>query len=178
MDRLVVPYPRQFIGNLGQGNNGEGAWKAAETELSTSLPFPLQTIEWKVKGQELTGKSAALEFVDGVGEVAAATPSGVSLLLLCPCCCGVVSNVLVEQGGFVVQKRCRLARVSDLKFEGMSRSMLPQFDSFNDNGFASDKLLWRSVKLYISDGAALSSGEEASGFVLFDGCFDGIEGER
>jgi hypothetical protein len=31
-------------------------------------------------------------------------------------------------------------------------------DSFNDNGFASGKLLWRSEKLLISDGAASSSG--------------------
>jgi hypothetical protein len=30
--------------------------------------------------------------------------------------------------------------------------------SFNDNGFASGKLLWRSEKLLISDGAASSSG--------------------
>jgi hypothetical protein len=42
--------------------------------------------------------------MDGVGEAAAATPLGVSLLLLCPRCCDVVSNVMVEQGGFVVQE--------------------------------------------------------------------------
>ena len=42
--------------------------------------------------------------MDGVDEAVAATPSGVSLLLLCPCCCGVVSDVMVEQGGFVVQE--------------------------------------------------------------------------
>jgi len=49
-------------------------------------------------------RSAVLGFMDGVGEAAAATPSGVSLLLLCPRCCGVVSNVMVEQGGFAVQE--------------------------------------------------------------------------
>ena len=42
--------------------------------------------------------------MDGVGEAVAATPSGVSLLLLCPRCCGVLSDVMVEQGGCVVQE--------------------------------------------------------------------------
>ena len=42
--------------------------------------------------------------MDGVHEAVAATPLGVSLLLLCPCCCGVVSDVMMEQGGFVVQE--------------------------------------------------------------------------
>ena len=42
--------------------------------------------------------------MDGVGEAAATTPSGVSLPLLCPRCCGVVSDVMVEQGGFVIQE--------------------------------------------------------------------------
>jgi hypothetical protein len=40
----------------------------------------------------------------------------------------------------------------------VSEDMLPRSDSFNDNGFASDKILWRSEKLLISDGAASSSG--------------------
>ena len=138
-------------------------------------------------------RSAALGFMDGVGEAAATTPSGVSLLLLCPRCCGVVSDVMVEQGGFVVQeyaqavvcasdswkmeflvlglwskagssdfllRRSRHAGVSVLKFDGVSGDMLPRSDSFNGNGFASGKLLSRSVKLLISDGAASSSGEE------------------
>ena len=47
--------------------------------------------------------------MDGVGEAAAATPSGVSLLLLCPRCCGVVSDVMVEQGGFVVREYAQTA---------------------------------------------------------------------
>ena len=131
--------------------------------------------------------------MDGVDETAAATPSGVSLLLLCPRCCGVVSDVMVEQGGFVVQeyaqavvyasdswkmeylvlglwskagssgfllRRRRHARVSVLKFDGVSGDMLPRYDSFNGYGFAFGKLLWRSVKLLISDGAASSLGEE------------------
>ena len=42
--------------------------------------------------------------MDGVCEAAAVTPLGVSLLLLCPRCCGVVSDVMVEQGGFVIQE--------------------------------------------------------------------------
>ena len=46
---------------------------------------------------------ANLGFMDGVGE-AAATPSVVSLLLLCPRCCGVLSDVMVEQEGCVVQE--------------------------------------------------------------------------
>lgn len=45
--------------------------------------------------------------MDGVGEAAAVTSSGVSLLLLCPRCCGVVSDVMVEQGGFVVHEYTR-----------------------------------------------------------------------
>ncbi|EMS63274.1 CAX-interacting protein 4 [Triticum urartu] len=49
-------------------------------------------------------RSAALGFMDGVGEAATTTPSGVSLLLLYPRCYGVVSDVMVEQGGFVVQE--------------------------------------------------------------------------
>jgi hypothetical protein len=40
----------------------------------------------------------------------------------------------------------------------VSEDMLHRSDSFNDNGFASGKLLWRSEKLLISDGAASSSG--------------------
>ena len=47
--------------------------------------------------------------MDGVGEAAATTPSGVSLLLLCPCCCGVVSDVMVEQGGFIVHEYAQAA---------------------------------------------------------------------
>ena len=50
--------------------------------------------------------------------------------------------------------------MSVLKFDGMSGDMLPQSDSFNGYGFASGKLLWRSVKLLICDGAASSSDEE------------------
>jgi hypothetical protein len=40
----------------------------------------------------------------------------------------------------------------------VSEDMLPRSDSFNDNGFVYGKLLWRSEKLLISDGAASSSG--------------------
>ena len=49
-------------------------------------------------------RSAASGFMDGIGEAVAVTPSGVSLLLHCPPCCGVVSDAMVEQGGFVVQE--------------------------------------------------------------------------
>ena len=145
-------------------------------------------------------RSAVLGFMDDVGEAAATTPSGVSLLLLRPRCCGVVSDVMVEQGDFVIQeyvqtvvcasdswkmvhpvlglwlvagssgfllrRRCR-AGVSDLEFDGVSEDMLPRSDSFNGNGFASRKLLLRSVKLLISDGAASSSGEEVICFLFF-----------
>ena len=40
----------------------------------------------------------------GVREAVAVTPSGVSLLLPCPVCCGVVSNITVEQAGFVIRE--------------------------------------------------------------------------
>ena len=140
-----------------------------------------------------------LGFMGDVGEAAAATSSGMSLLLLCPRCCGVVSDVMVEQEGFVIQeyvqtvvcasdswkmvhpvlglwlvadssgfllrRRCR-AGVSDLEFDGVSGDMLPRSDSFNGNGFPSGKLLSRSVKLLISDGAASSSGEEVICFLF------------
>ena len=119
-----------------------------------------------------------LGFMDGVGK-AAATSSGVSLLLLCRGCCGVVSDVMVEQGGFVIQEYAQTgvcasdswkmvhpvlgvwleadrsgfllrhftrAGMSGLEFDGVSGDMLPRSDFFNDNGFASSKLLWRSVK--------------------------------
>lgn len=46
-----------------------------------------------------------------------------------------------------------------MEFNGVS-GVLPGFDSFKGNGFGFGKLLWRSAKLHISDGAASSSGEE------------------
>ena len=134
-----------------------------------------------------------LGFLDGVGEAVAVTPSGVSLLLLCPRCCGVVSDVTMEQGGLVVQEyaqtvvyagdswkmvhlvmglwlkavssgfllqRHRRMGVSDLEFDSVSGDMLLRSDSFIDNGLSYNKLLWRSEKLLINDGAASSSGEE------------------
>ena len=48
--------------------------------------------------------------------------------------------------------------VPDLEFDGVS-VVLPQSDSFNDKGFTLGQPPWRSVKLYISDGAASSSDE-------------------
>ena len=61
--------------------------------------------------------------------------------------------------GFLLQRRSR-AGVSVLECDGVSGDTLPRSDSFNGSGFVSSKLLWRSVKLLISDGAALSLGEE------------------
>jgi hypothetical protein len=49
---------------------------------------------------------AALSFLDGVVEAEAAIPSGVSILLLCPRYYDVGSDVMVKQGGCVVQKYC------------------------------------------------------------------------
>jgi hypothetical protein len=42
--------------------------------------------------------------LDGVVEAEAAIPSGVSFLLLCPCYYDVGSNVMVDQGGCVIQE--------------------------------------------------------------------------
>jgi hypothetical protein len=42
--------------------------------------------------------------LDGVVEAEAAIPSGVSFLLFHPCYYGVGSDIMVEQGGYVVQK--------------------------------------------------------------------------
>uniref|UniRef100_M8CU57 UBX domain-containing protein n=1 Tax=Aegilops tauschii TaxID=37682 RepID=M8CU57_AEGTA len=55
-----------------------------------------------------------------------------------------------DSSGFLLRRRSR-AGVSILKFDGLSRDLLPRSDSFNGNGFALGKLLWRSVKLLISD---------------------------
>jgi hypothetical protein len=57
-----------------------------------------------------------------------------------------------------IPRHCSRGRVSVLKFDRVSEDMLPRSDYFNDNGFASGKLLWRSEKLLISDRAASSSG--------------------
>jgi hypothetical protein len=51
------------------------------------------------------------------------------------------------------------AGMSVLEFDHVSEDMLSRSDSFNSNGFASGKLLWRSEKLLISDGSASSSGD-------------------
>jgi hypothetical protein len=59
---------------------------------------------------------------------------------------------------FLPRRRSR-AGVSVLEFDRVSEDMLPWFNSFNGNGFASRKLLWRSKKLLISDGATSSSGD-------------------
>ena len=64
-----------------------------------------------------------------------------------------------DSSGFLLRRR-RHAGVSVLKFDGVSEDILPRSDSFNGYGFASGKLLWRSAKLLISDGAASSLGEE------------------
>jgi hypothetical protein len=55
-------------------------------------------------------------------------------------------------------RRCSRRGIPVLEFDRVSEDMLPRSDSFNDNGFASGKLLWRSEKRLISDGAASSSG--------------------
>jgi hypothetical protein len=47
---------------------------------------------------------AALSFLDGVIEAEAAIPSGVSIVLLRPRCYCVGSDIMVEQGGCVVQE--------------------------------------------------------------------------
>jgi hypothetical protein len=83
---------------------------------------------------------------------------------------------MVEQGGCVVQeyaqtvvdgswhvwfppRRRSRARVSVLEFDRVSEDMLPRSDSFNGNGFASGKPLWRSEKLLIRDEATSSSSD-------------------
>jgi hypothetical protein len=67
--------------------------------------------------------------------------------------CGWRPAILISSPDAVV-----VGGVSVLEFDRVSEDMLPRSDSFNDNGFASGKLLWRSEKLLISDGAASSSG--------------------
>lgn len=64
-----------------------------------------------------------------------------------------------DNSGFLLQRRSH-AGVSVLMFDGVSGDMLPRSNSFNGYCFASGKLLWRSVKLLLSDGAALSLDEK------------------
>ena len=82
-----------------------------------------------------------------------------------------------DSSGFLLRRR-RHAGVSVLKFDGVSGDMLPRSDSFNGYGFAFGKLLWRSVKLLISDGAASSSGEEVICLLSLGGRFGDAEGEE
>jgi hypothetical protein len=110
--------------------------------------------------------SAAFSFLDGVIEAEATIPSGVSFLLLYPRYYCVGSDIMVEQGGCVVcvcdrwkmvytmlglwmeagsfdfiPRHCSRGEVLVLEFDRVSEDMLPRSDSFNDNGFASGKLL-------------------------------------
>jgi hypothetical protein len=66
--------------------------------------------------------------------------------------------VLVQRACLGIKRYCKYLGISVLEFDRVSEDMLPRSDSFNDNGFAFGKLLWRSEKLLISDGAASSSG--------------------
>jgi hypothetical protein len=63
-----------------------------------------------------------------------------------------------DRSDFLSKHRSR-AGMSVLEFDCMSGDMLPRFDSFNDKGFASGKLLWRFENLMISDEAMSSSGD-------------------
>jgi hypothetical protein len=67
------------------------------------------------------------------------------------------SWVKVVRSGFLL-RWCR-AGVLELEFDGVF-VVLPLSDSFNGNGFVFGKLLWRSAKLLISDGAVVSLAEE------------------
>jgi hypothetical protein len=76
---------------------------------------------------------------------------------------------------FLSQRRSH-AGVSVLEFDRCIGDMLPRSDSFNANDFAFSKLLWRSKKLLISDGAASSSGDMVICPPSFGGCFGGVQG--
>ena len=71
----------------------------------------------------------------------------------------VVGSWLEADGSGSLRRR-RPAGVLVLKFDGVSGVVLPRSDSFNGNGLSYGKLLWRSEKLMISDGATSSLGEE------------------
>jgi hypothetical protein len=67
---------------------------------------------------------AALSFLDGVVEAEAVIPSGVSILLLCPRYYDVGFDIMVEQGGCVVQvTRVNSANILDegLRIGGRGR---------------------------------------------------------
>jgi hypothetical protein len=91
-------------------------------------------------------RSAAFSFLDGVVEAEAAIPSGVSFLLLCPRYYGVGSDVMVEQGGCVVQEYAQMfVYVSDrwkmvypmlgLWMEAGSSDFLPRHCSRGGGGY-------------------------------------------
>jgi hypothetical protein len=50
-----------------------------------------------------------LSLLDGVVKAETGIPLDVSILLLCPCCYGVGSDVMVEQGGCVLQEYAQTA---------------------------------------------------------------------
>ena len=88
------------------GESGVQTNKSASTSLSHWRYPSWQRLE--VDGFVCLSipRSAMLGFMDGVGEAVA--PSGVSLLLLCPRCCGIVFDVMVERGGLVVQEYAQM----------------------------------------------------------------------
>ena len=72
----------------------------------------------------------------------------------------LVVGLRMEFDGSGSLLRHRRMRVLVLKFDVVSKVVLPRFDSVNGNGLSYVKLIWRSEKLMISDGAVSSSGEE------------------
>ena len=59
--------------------------------------------------------------------------------------------------------------MSDFEFDGVS-VVLPRSDSFNRNGSIFGETPCGSAKLHISDGTALSSGEEVIHHFFLCGC--------
>ena len=133
--------------------------------------------------------------MDGVGEAAAATPSDGFFLLLCPRCCGVVSDAMVEQRGFVQEyvqmvvctgdswKMVHLVVGSWLKADGSGsllrhrRAWVPvlKFDGVSGVVLPRSDSFNGNGKLMISDGGASSSGEEVIVYFFFGGCYGGAE---
>ena len=84
--------------------------------------------------------------MDGVGEAAATTPSGVSLPLLCPRCYGVVYDIIVEQGDFVVQEYAQTVVYASDSWK-MVHPMLGLWLVADSSGF----LLQRRCRAGVSD---------------------------
>ncbi|KAE8782407.1 Pentatricopeptide repeat-containing protein [Hordeum vulgare] len=90
---------------------------------------------------------------------------------MCKTKCVLGSLFMNGRYGFLLQ-RFSHGGVPDLEFNGVS-GVLSRSDSFSDKSFTFGEPPWMSAKVHISDGAALSSGEEPTS-LQWDGELAGV----